>query len=70
MRLRSRAQIAKLRALEAAGELPRGTVERSLAQTPHPERLPRQIGPTTRPRLSNRAPPRPSITRENRRRGR
>lgn len=71
MPFKSRAQVEKLRALEKTGAVPAGTVARWLAETPRPERLPKRLGGRpARVRRSNRAPPRPSITRENRGRGR
>jgi hypothetical protein len=71
MRFRSRLQVEKLRQLEAAGKVPAGTVERGLADTPRADRLPKRTGaPAARPRKSNRAPPRLSVSREARRRGR
>lgn len=71
MPFRSRLQVEKFRRLEAAGQLPAGTTERWMAETPRPDRLPRRAGGRpARTRKSNRAPPLPSIARENRRRGR
>lgn len=71
MFFKSKAQVAKFRALESRGELPAGTTERCLAETRRPERLPKRLGGRqARVRKTNRAPPLPSMTRENRRRGR
>lgn len=60
----SQAQIARLRELERSGAVERGTVDRMLARTQAPARLPKTALPApTRQRLSNRMPPRPSVTR-------
>ncbi len=66
----SKAQAAKLLELERAGAVAMGTTARMMARTFDPARLPKTAPPQpARPRLSNRMPPRPSITRMARRRG-
>lgn len=67
MKLRSRAQAEKLRALEAEGKLAPGTVDRLVAEAPG--HLMKRVGTAPRERKSARAAPSPSVTREARRIG-